>query len=159
MDIMELGAIGELVGGVAVIGSLIYVGLQVRQSNRLVADSVVQSARRITDEFLRDLSNDPQLSNFYLAGLANRDRLPAEERIRFDMVLLRLFRAMESVFLEYSDRLMSDEVWRSQERTFRQIMNQPGGSASWQRQKALFVERFVEYVDEKTAPIQTTREA
>ncbi len=32
MDIMELGAIGELVGGVAVIGSLLYVGLQVRQS-------------------------------------------------------------------------------------------------------------------------------
>ena len=32
MDIMELGAIGELVGGVAVIGSLIYVGLQVRHS-------------------------------------------------------------------------------------------------------------------------------
>jgi hypothetical protein len=34
MDIMELGAIGELVGGVAVIGSPLYVGLQVRQSNR-----------------------------------------------------------------------------------------------------------------------------
>jgi hypothetical protein len=29
MNIMELGAIGELVGGVAVIASLIYVGLQV----------------------------------------------------------------------------------------------------------------------------------
>ena len=34
MDIMELGAIGELVGGVAVIVSLIYVGLQVRQANK-----------------------------------------------------------------------------------------------------------------------------
>ncbi len=34
MDIMELGAIGELVGGVAVIGSLIFVGLQVRQNTR-----------------------------------------------------------------------------------------------------------------------------
>ena len=32
MDIMELGAIGELVGGVAVIASLIYVGLQLRQN-------------------------------------------------------------------------------------------------------------------------------
>ncbi len=32
MDIMELGANGELVGGLAVIGSLIYVGLQVRQN-------------------------------------------------------------------------------------------------------------------------------
>ncbi len=32
MDIMELGAIGELVEGVAVIGSLVYLSLQVRQS-------------------------------------------------------------------------------------------------------------------------------
>ncbi len=35
MDIMELGAIGELVGGVAVIGSLIYLALQVRQGNQI----------------------------------------------------------------------------------------------------------------------------
>ncbi len=33
MNIMELGAIGELVGGVAVIASLIYLSLQIRQSN------------------------------------------------------------------------------------------------------------------------------
>ena len=33
MDIMELGAIGELVGGVAVIGSLIYLAIQVKQGN------------------------------------------------------------------------------------------------------------------------------
>ncbi len=35
MDIMELGAIGELVGGFAVVTSLIYVDLQVRQSNQI----------------------------------------------------------------------------------------------------------------------------
>ncbi len=35
MDIMELGAVGELVGGVAVIASLIFVGLQMRHGNRL----------------------------------------------------------------------------------------------------------------------------
>ncbi len=36
MDILELGAIGELVGGVAVIGSLLYVGIQIRQNTRVV---------------------------------------------------------------------------------------------------------------------------
>ena len=36
MNILELGAIGELVGGVAVIASLIYVGLQVRQNTRVM---------------------------------------------------------------------------------------------------------------------------
>ena len=33
MDIMELGAIGELVGGVAVLVTLIYLAVQIRQGN------------------------------------------------------------------------------------------------------------------------------
>ncbi len=33
MNIMELGAIGELVGGVGVAATLIYLPVQVRQSN------------------------------------------------------------------------------------------------------------------------------
>ena len=35
-NIVELGAIGELVGGMAVIGSFLYVGLQIRQNTRAV---------------------------------------------------------------------------------------------------------------------------
>jgi hypothetical protein len=35
MDILELGAIGELVGGVAVVGSLLFVGVQIRQGTRM----------------------------------------------------------------------------------------------------------------------------
>ncbi len=47
MDIMELGAIGELVGGVAVIASLIYVGLQVRHGSRAAQQSAYNSDARI----------------------------------------------------------------------------------------------------------------
>ena len=36
MNIMELGAIGELVGGVAVIASLVFVGMQIRRGNEQV---------------------------------------------------------------------------------------------------------------------------
>ena len=43
MDILELGAIGELVGALAVVGSLLFVGLQMRQSNRLSRAESVQS--------------------------------------------------------------------------------------------------------------------
>ncbi len=43
---MELGAIGELVGALAVIGSLVYVGLQIRQSNRLEKAESVRATTR-----------------------------------------------------------------------------------------------------------------
>ena len=39
MDLMELGAIGELVGGVAVIATIAFLGVQVRQGNRLAASN------------------------------------------------------------------------------------------------------------------------
>ena len=42
MDIMELGAIGELVGGVAVIASLIFVGLQIRHNAKAVTANTQQ---------------------------------------------------------------------------------------------------------------------
>ncbi len=52
MDIMELGAIGELVGGVAVVASLLYVGLQVRQSNAINRAESVRSFVRDYNSFL-----------------------------------------------------------------------------------------------------------
>ncbi|MFT4562269.1 MAG: hypothetical protein ACI9BW_002013 [Gammaproteobacteria bacterium] len=42
-----LGAIGDLIGGIAVIGSLVYVGLQVRQSNAI---SKSESLRELASE-------------------------------------------------------------------------------------------------------------
>ena len=53
MGIVELGASGELVGGVAVVASLLYVGLQVRQGT---AATRAASHNEITDSF-RDLGD------------------------------------------------------------------------------------------------------
>ena len=41
MDIMELGAIGELVGGVAVLVTLIYLAVQMRDARRLLDEQSV----------------------------------------------------------------------------------------------------------------------
>jgi hypothetical protein len=155
MDIMELGAIGELVGGVAVIGSLIFAGLQVRQSNYLVAATAFRQGLRIRDEFLRDLSMNPALSDLYFSGLTDRDQLSSPERLRFDMIILRLFRMMESFVLEVEKHL-GEEEWTAQERTFAAIMGQPGAIAFWRRQKSLFTGRFTKYVDVNFVPATGT---
>ena len=53
MNIMELGAIGELVGGVAVIASLVFVGLQVRQGNALAQGAAELEVGRMNMDYLR----------------------------------------------------------------------------------------------------------
>ncbi len=60
MDIMELGAIGEPVGGVAVLATLIYLAVQVRQNNEqafrqnaiALNDSAQAGRRELTSMFV-----------------------------------------------------------------------------------------------------------
>ena len=51
MDMGFLGDLGDFIGGVAVVGSLLYVGLQVRQSNELTGRSRSALSRAITTLF------------------------------------------------------------------------------------------------------------
>ena len=57
MDIMELGAIGELIGGFAVIASLVFVGFQVRQTNQLARNAAIQAGRIASIEATRLVSS------------------------------------------------------------------------------------------------------
>ncbi len=89
MDIMELGAIGELVGGVAVIGSLIYVGLQVRQNNEQARQSCRRNAierGRANRELTRDFNDmtivitDAELMQLLRQGMADFDALSRNDQ-------------------------------------------------------------------------------
>ncbi len=63
MDIMELRATGELVGGVAVLGTLLYLAVQVKHGNDFARDD----ASRVWTDY-----------NFDLAGRVATDRDLAE---------------------------------------------------------------------------------
>ncbi len=48
MDIMELGAIGELVGGVAVLATLVYLAVQTRNNTQAIRSSTYS---QVADSF------------------------------------------------------------------------------------------------------------
>ena len=79
MNILELGAIGELVGGVAVIASLIYVGLQVKQSNKFAAAETVRSFLHEYNEVMRR-GGEPALCSLMRKAFTNFDDLNNDEK-------------------------------------------------------------------------------
>ena len=81
MDIMEFGASGELVGGIAVVGSLIYVGLQVRQSNRLAGG---ESTRAFVAEYNAILRTplEPNTSQALRRSLESSTNCPPMRRLK-----------------------------------------------------------------------------
>ncbi len=152
MDIMELGAIGELVGGVAVIGSLIYVGLQVRRSAR---EQKLASMRETSGELaasLNSLTVDGEMAEIYFQGLRDFNSLEPPQALRFSALLIQWFRIFEHSFYENREGTTEAQLWRGIENQFHDVVAYPGIKSWWGSRRHWFGEDFCALVDSHVTP-------
>jgi hypothetical protein len=151
MNIMELGAIGELVGGVAVIGSLLYVGLQVRQSNHQAKQRLEMERNEADRQLARECSariaqlTDPGMSNLIRRGLHDFKGLNGDDQLRFDMWLSALSNPLNLMF---NRDLVEQPFARQWLVWFSSLVKTPGGSEWWAEVRARHVSDFASRVDQ-----------
>jgi hypothetical protein len=99
MTIIELGALGEFIGSIAVVASLIYVGLQVRlNSNAIRAASVIETKQLASS--VSAMLSAPGMADVYLSGLKNSSDLSPTDRVLFNSLMLTLFSSYEASFFQ-----------------------------------------------------------
>ena len=75
MTIQEMGALGEMIGGIAVVISLIYVGLQIRQNSNSVRAASQIALRQLGTEITSQIAA-PDMARIYVQGLKDISPLP-----------------------------------------------------------------------------------
>ncbi len=68
MSLQDWGAIGELLGGVAIIVSLLYVGLQIKHGNRETRASTIQAASDAEAFMIATMVNHSETWNKVITG-------------------------------------------------------------------------------------------
>ena len=142
MSLQDLGAIGEVVGGIAVVVSLIYVAYQVRQSAR----QIEQNSRHLqasmyyaaNDAFYRWfalLAEDEGLATLWTRALSG-ETLERNEKVRVNSLATMLFLSYENNFQQGQLGAMSATRSRSGAPTSPPCFPDPssvsGGSATHQ---------------------------
>ena len=141
MNIMELGAIGELVGGVAVIGSLIYVGLQVRQGNEVARSVSIRGiAGEIGQIFLKTC--DPELSLVVRRAIRDFDGLTKNDQSVASGYLGALFLSAQTTFAVRSSARPSRA-----ERIAASFVVTPGLRSWWTAAKVSYAPGFVNQIE------------
>ena len=141
MDIMELGALGELVGGVAVIGSLIYVGLQVSQSNRMeMAESIRASTRDYVSIFLR---MDPRLIR---AACLRFETLDDDDRQAVHQQMYSVLTITQTEFHLTRRGLSGDDAFDTNTRAIATLLRTPGIRHWWDAAAPLFEASFRDHL-------------
>ncbi len=147
MDIMDLGAIGELVGGVAVIASLLYLGLQVRQSTRASRAASYQAAVSSVSEWTRCLGSDGALAILFDKGSHDPSSQSEEEQLQYAYLLNSVVRNFENIHYQYESGFMDEDKWGPWEARIRGMLGTPGACLWWESQGAAFGVSFREVVD------------
>ena len=141
MTIAELGAIGELVGGVAVIASLVYVGLQIRQSNEVAK---AESVRELTTEMGRISMKtcNPALAAILRRAVADFRGLAKDDQLMAAGWLGGLFTCAQAVHAaRSSSRPSKIERWCAS------WVAGAGLAISWESAKNNYSRGFVEVID------------
>lgn len=147
MNWSAIGALSDLVGALAVVVSLVYLAVQVRQNTRALraetAREVVASIRAVNTT----VASDPELFRIFSTMTENPDQLSAEERGRATHLIFNHFRAIEDAFQQYMKGNLDEDIWAGWDRTFYDYINSPGWRGYWERRRDLFSSAFVRYVD------------
>ena len=158
MDIMELGAIGELVGGVAVIASLIFVGLQVRQNTISVRGANSQSVADASLRFATLLGSDPQVALTLNRGLAG-DSLDPGEQAQFTYLYHAWARQTEQCYFLFRNGTLDEELWVGLTETSKSFLGRPGGARMWPSIRPRVRAAFGNYVDQVILPASNASHA
>ena len=126
-----LGNIGDFVGGIAVIVTLIYLAVQVRQNTRSTRLASMQSAMLAAQNIGMLPAQDRDLARVVRVGLATPDELDDDELQQFRYFLMSMLRVHEDMFVQHRAGVVDDETWMARSSSLRTIFSMPGGRKVW----------------------------
>ena len=148
MDWNAIGAIGEIVGALAVFLTLVYLALQIRQNTKAIQASAVDASISKLTVVRESLYESAELTRVYIKGQAHPDELDEESRVRFRLLVHSILLSLANVFIQTSYTGLSLSTWESQLVVLKRIITSPGGRWFWREYRLEFEESFREIVDE-----------
>ena len=110
MNWEALGAIGEVVGAIAVIMTLGYLALQIRQNTASVRTSTQQQLATVFSTLNMTMGSNPDAARVYLQGLHNPDELDDDEIARFTLMFQSAIRLYENAFYQRQVGALDDQA-------------------------------------------------
>lgn len=147
MDLQALANVGEFIGGIFVVVSLVYLAVQVRQNTRsLRTENYARALERIS-AMQAQMSRDGPFVAMFSRGAVDVSSLDPMERIQFTWWAYEAFGAFEFMFHQSQSGAIPDEVWDRWAATTAWWLSFPGIRAWWAAKPAPFTRSFSAFVE------------
>ena len=143
-----VGAIGEIVGAVAVLITLIYLSVQIRQNTKAVRSTALDSSVTALSTIRDRILSDKDVAELYLLGCEDPDSLDKADLTRFRMLLTNILYAMMNLYENSKDTGISEGFWVNLKPNIHRVFTTKGGRWFWSEYRHEFEDEFAREVDQ-----------
>ena len=148
MNWEAINAISQFVSSIAVVLSVLYLGIQVHRSTRVAKvaaqDAAASAVRDVTNTFMENA----EMSRIWGAGLEDLKTLSTEDQARFFHATHQFLKALETIHFHYLSGLMDKQLWLGWQELLRHYIAAPGMAQYWNVRNQLFSARFREFINQ-----------
>lgn len=152
--IQALGSLGEFVGALAVVISLIYLAQQMSQNTTSVRAASFNSMVQNSIRLLEHAFTDSEFADFLHRAQMDPASLTPAERVRWDSYMTAVYRHFGNLVYQYRVGALDQQMWESYERTLREHLRAPSWGNWFQAHRSLFSDALQKHVDNLLAEIE-----
>lgn len=147
-----LGSLGEFVGSITVLVTLIYLAIQTRQINLQGQAEARYAFVDAMAEINMVIAQDKNTASVWRRGLESIEALDDDERMQFFMLVGQYANAWAVMFQLHRDSMLPDTQWLIVRNDILSILSSDGGATFWRTGgRAAFDSDFVHWVDGQLA--------
>jgi len=153
MSLQDWGSLGEVLGAIATVITLVYLALQVRLNSKQMREATLVARTRAMDSTVEAFSRfrqtlvDPQNAELYVRGLASYRSLTEVDKVRFRAIIEEYFFAYAAAFERLKAETYKSSTWKIQISAACSVLENPGGSEWWTERKHIYGPEFVSEVE------------
>lgn len=146
--LQALGNLGEFVGALGVVVSLVYLAQQMRQNTTSVRaasfNSMVQNSLSLLEHSFRD----SEFAAFLHRAETDPQGLSPEDRVRWDAYMTAVFRHFGNLVYQHRVGALDRQMWESYERTLEDhLRRSPAWGVWFEENKEVFSSSLIEQVE------------
>lgn len=137
----------QVLGGVSVIASLIFVAIQIRNNSRAVRAATYQQLTSSTNSIWMALAGNGELAEMMLRGHDDFDALTRTEKTRVSFLLMAYIRKFENAWFQHKVGTLKQGDWKAIAADMDGVFANSGTRALWPLIRNRSSPQFAQVVD------------
>ena len=140
-------AVSEALGLIVVVGSLVFVGFQIRQNAQATRAASMNTIMDSWGDMYMRVSESDKLAEIVWNGTQDPNAVSGVERFRFSIAVTSFLHSWHNTYYQWKIGTYDSEAWSAQVTALINFFSLPGIRATWNDRRNMFPQDFQMYVE------------